>query len=70
MGGWVYMLLMLLPAFGLPVFAVGAVLWLCERGWGKRAGELGSVRPLAVGAVLSLPAVLAVVAMARDHLTR
>jgi hypothetical protein len=70
MGGWLYVLYLLLPAFGLPVLAVGVVLRLCEWSWGKRAGDLGSLGPLAAGAVLSLPLVPILVALARDRLAR
>jgi hypothetical protein len=55
----------LLPAVGLPVLAVGVILCLCERSWGKRVGELGSFGLLAAGAVLSLPLVPILIAVAR-----
>ena len=47
-----------LSLFGLPLVAVGAVLWLCERSWGKRPGSMGSLWLLAIGAILCLPVVL------------
>jgi hypothetical protein len=47
-----------LSLFGLPLVAVGAVLWLCERSWGKRPGSMGSLWLFAIGAILSLPVVL------------
>ena len=70
MGGWLYVLYLLLPAVGLPVFAVGVILWLCERSWGKRAGDLGSFGLLIAGAVLCLPLVPVLIAVARDRLAR
>jgi hypothetical protein len=69
MGGWLYVLYLLLPALGLPVLAVGVILWLCERSWGKRDGELGSVGLLAAGGLLSLPLLPYLIALARDRLT-
>jgi hypothetical protein len=59
-GGWGLLLIFVLAlagAFGVPVFAVGVVVRLCEASWGKRGGELGSTGLLACGAVLALPLV-------------
>jgi len=68
MGGWLYVLYLLLPAFGLPLLAVGIILWLCKWSWGRRTGDLGSRGLLAAGAVLSLPLLPYLVALARDRL--
>jgi hypothetical protein len=70
MGGWLYVLYLVLPAFGLPLLAVGVVLGLCERSWRKRAGEFGSPWFLGVGLLLSLPVLLALAVAARDWLAR
>jgi len=32
----------LIAIFGVPLIAVAVIVWLCERRWGKRYGELGS----------------------------
>jgi hypothetical protein len=41
--------------FGLPLLAVGVILWLCEGSWGKERGEMGSIGVLAWGVLLCLP---------------
>ena len=48
-------LYLLLPVFGIPLFAIGVVMRLCEMGWQKPAGQLGSLKFLAVGLLLCLP---------------
>jgi hypothetical protein len=56
--GWGLLLVFVLglsAAFGVPVFAVGLIVRLCEASWGKRRGELGSTGLLLCGAALSLP---------------
>jgi hypothetical protein len=67
MYSWIYLLVVLLTPFGLAVLAVGVILWLCERSWGQRVGDLGSVGLLAVGGLLSLPVALVLLAVAYDH---
>jgi hypothetical protein len=47
-----------LSLFGPPLVGVGAVLWLCERSWGKRPGRMSSLWLLAIGAILCLPVLL------------
>ena len=57
-GGWGLLLVVVMvlsAAFGVPVFAVGLIVRLCEASWGKRRGELGSTGLLACGALLCLP---------------
>jgi hypothetical protein len=51
---WVVCLLVL-PAFGLPLAAIGAILGLCEWGWDKPAGSMGSLWAFGAAIVLCLP---------------
>jgi hypothetical protein len=67
MVGWQW-LLFIPAAFGLPSAAVGAVLRLCEWGWGKPAGDMGSRQPLGCGALLCLPAAWVLISAAFDRL--
>jgi hypothetical protein len=49
------MALLFLPiALGLPIACVGAILWLCERSWGKPPGSMGSTSILAAFGFLCL----------------
>jgi hypothetical protein len=43
------------PLIGIPLIAVGAILWLCERIWHKPFGSMGSLWHLGIGGLLSLP---------------
>jgi hypothetical protein len=57
-GGWGFAVVVAVcfaAALGLPLVAVGAILRLCESGWGKRRGALGSTPVLAGGLLLCLP---------------
>ena len=57
-GGWGLALVFAMffaAVFGLPLVAVGAILWLCESSWGKRRGALGSTAVLSGGLLLCLP---------------
>jgi hypothetical protein len=47
-----------LAMFGLPLVAVGVVLWLCEQSWERPLGSMGSLWLLAVGTLLCLPLLL------------
>jgi hypothetical protein len=40
---------------GVPLLALGGVLWLCEVGWGKRRGAYSSTEAFAWGIGLCLP---------------
>jgi hypothetical protein len=57
-----------LAMFGLPLVAVGAVLWLCEWSWERPLGSMGSLWLLAIGAILCLPVVLYLAPALWEHL--
>ena len=50
-----FIALLIGPAFGIPLLAIGVILRLCEWGWEKDRGELGSRNFLVVGFLLALP---------------
>jgi hypothetical protein len=49
------------PVFGMPLLAIGVILRLCERSWGKVKGEMGSRGFLIAGGLLVSPFVVYVV---------
>lgn len=53
-----WVLLLVLSPVGLVLFAIGIILRLCEWGWEKRVGSMGSLWFIGIGAVLSIPLVL------------
>ena len=67
-GGW-WLLWGLLATFGVPLAAVGAVLWLCERSWRKPVGSMGSLWLLGTGALLCLPLLLYLIPVALEWLS-
>ena len=58
----------LLATLGAPLVAVGTILFLCERSWDKRVGEMGSVWLLGIGFLLCLPLLIYLAAVAWDVL--
>jgi hypothetical protein len=44
-----------LPAFGIPLAAIGLILGLCEWGWDEPCGSMGSLWLFGAGVVLCLP---------------
>ncbi|HLW66646.1 MAG TPA: hypothetical protein VKS79_15130 [Gemmataceae bacterium] len=54
----VFCALMFASVLGLPLLAIGIILRLCEWGWEKDCGELGSLGFLVLGSLLSLPAAI------------
>jgi hypothetical protein len=56
--GWLYVLLIFCTPFGLALGAVGLVVLLCERSWGKPAGSMGSRRMLLAALALCLPGIV------------
>jgi hypothetical protein len=68
-GGW-WLVWGILGTFGLPLVAVGAVLRLCEAGWEKPGGSMGSYWLLGVGGLLCLPVLLYLAPVLLEHLSR
>ena len=60
----------LLATFGIPLAAVGAILWMCERSWQKPVGSMGSRWLLGVGILLCLPLLLYLAPVALERLSR
>jgi hypothetical protein len=68
-GGW-WLLWGLLATLGIPLAAVGAILWLCEWSWRKPTGGMGSLWLLGAGALLCLPLLLYLAPWALEHLSK
>lgn len=60
----------LLATLGAPLVAVGIIIFLCERSWDKRLGEMGSVWLLGIGLSLCLPLLIYLAAVAWDVVGR
>jgi hypothetical protein len=55
--GWM-LIWLLIAQCALPLLAVGVILRLVEASWGKRCGELGSMRVLLGACLFFLPLAL------------
>jgi hypothetical protein len=53
-GSWL-LFLGIIAVFGVPLFAVGVVLFLCEWSWKKSIGSMGSQWLIMCGCLLCLP---------------